>query len=77
MGIFDGLSALMLWAAKNPKTEVFLNVFGLFLALLDGRGGGARTHDPLIKSQLLFQLSYASIKSVGILLQAAADSSLF
>ena len=29
---------------------------------LDGRGGGARTHDPLIKSQLLFQLSYASIE---------------
>ena len=31
----------------------------------DGRGGGARTHDPLIKSQLLFQLSYASIKRLA------------
>ena len=31
----------------------------------NGRRGGARTHDPLIKSQLLFQLSYASIVKAG------------
>ncbi len=31
--------------------------------LADGRGGGARTPDPLIKSQLLFQLSYTSTGS--------------
>lgn len=33
-----------------------------------GEGGGrtwARTKDPLIKSQLLYQLSYASIPAVG------------
>ena len=28
---------------------------------MSGGGGGGRTHDPLIKSQLLYQLSYASI----------------
>ena len=42
---------------KTPETGVFQ----------DGRGGGARTHDPLIKSQLLFQLSYASIRIANTL----------
>ena len=42
-----------------------LNPYGqrakrLFYWGFAGRGGGARTHDPLIKSQLLFQLSYTS-----------------
>ena len=31
--------------------------------VLSGRSVGARTPDPLIKSQLLYQLSYTSIKT--------------
>ena len=38
---------------SNKKTEILLKHFGL---LCDP--GGARTLDPLIKSQLLYQLSY-------------------
>ncbi len=35
-----------------------------FWGVATGRGGGTRTHDPLIKSQLLFQLSYTSTKKM-------------
>ena len=33
-------------------------------AVENGRSAGARTPDPLIKSQLLYQLSYASIREI-------------
>ena len=48
----------------NARAKKILGTRGRrewFQGFEDGRGGGARTHDPLIKSQLLFQLSYASI----------------
>ena len=55
---------------KPLKTSQMLN----FQGLRDGRGGGARTHDPLIKSQLLFQLSYASIgESASIMPPSKGD----
>ena len=38
---------------ENPQNECF----GVSVERLNGRGCGARTHDPLIKSQLLYQLS--------------------
>ncbi len=62
MGLFGLFVGFMIGATKNPKTCVFLKELADFRAFFDGRGGGARTHDPLIKSQLLFQLSYASIQ---------------
>ena len=59
---------------KPLKTSQMLN----FQGLRDGRGGGARTHDPLIKSQLLFQLSYASIgESTDILPSSKMNCKLF
>ena len=42
----------------NQETYIFIGTFVYFQAVQTGRGAGARTLDPLIKSQLLYQLSY-------------------
>ena len=59
---FPFFSRLIAPKEKPPQIGVSAFICRDFLTILDGRGGGARTHDPLIKSQLLFQLSYASIQ---------------
>jgi hypothetical protein len=49
--------------ARNSRKSAQWRICGWLSNLEMGRGGGrtwARTKDPLIKSQLLYQLSYAS-----------------
>ena len=57
----DDLQSELIWSSRTPyttnkKTVPFGTVF------LFGRRVEARTPDPLIKSQLLYQLSYAPLK---------------
>ena len=56
---FDLESAPGAGMGKRKAVDIQLNTNGLVL----GDPGGARTLDPLIKSQLLYQLSYGVIRS--------------
>ena len=54
----DTQSSLYGWQAYHPiKLSILLSF------LTDGGRNRIRTYDPLIKSQLLYQLSYAPIRS--------------
>ncbi|GEM_PF-2295459 len=57
----------MIYKGKKRKTPKYLN-----LSALLSDPGGARTLDPMIKSHLLYQLSYGVIIFLG-----CKDNSLF
>ena len=48
-------------SAFRPENKKNQAVFVCNSLIFSGIPGGARTHDPLIKSQLLYQLSYGNI----------------
>ncbi len=77
MGLIDGNSALFS-SASNKKTGIkpvengtnwllepiqMENIISIELRMQTGAPGGTRTHDPLIKSQLLYQLSHRCIST--------------
>ena len=51
-----GTSGLINKSLKKSQQQVVLSAF------LSSDPGGTRTHDPLIKSQLLYQLSYGVMR---------------
>ena len=53
----------IIFAGSNPHLALHQQKSHPKVACLVGELGGIRTHDPLIKSQMLYRLSYELIKT--------------